>query len=75
MRWTPDRLDQLEHAIRRGFRVSLTRRGTEYVVVARRLVTDGNREALVGFLPMTGEELSFVLDEVDRLEVISGPPS
>lgn len=32
MRWTPERLDQLERAARDGRRVSLDRRGTEYIV-------------------------------------------
>ena len=34
IRWTADRMDQLENAARRGFRVALSRRGTEYIVVA-----------------------------------------
>lgn len=71
MRWTSDRLDQLEHAVRRGFRVALKRRGTEYIVTARRLEMKDRREVLVGLLPMTGEEVSFVLDEVDGLEILS----
>ena len=63
-------MDQLENAIRRGLRVSLSRRGTEYIVVALRLGTVGNREALIGRLPMTGEELPFRLDEIDHFQVI-----
>ena len=39
LRWNATRLDQLESAIRRGSRVSLYRRGTEYVVTAVRLTT------------------------------------
>jgi hypothetical protein len=70
LRWSADRLDQLESAIRKGRRVALMRRGTEYVVVAVRLVASGKKDELVGRLPMTGEELHFVLDEVDRFEVI-----
>jgi hypothetical protein len=70
MRWTSDRLDQLEHAVRRGLRVALKRRGTEYIVVARRLEMKDRREALVGLLPMTGEEVTFVLDEVEGLEIL-----
>lgn len=46
------------------------RRGTEYIVVAVRLLMSGNKEALVGRLPMTGEELQFTLDEIDRFEVV-----
>ena len=63
-------MDQLEHAVRRGLRVALSRRGTEYVVVARRLGTVGRQEALIGHLPMTGEELPFLLEEIDHFQVI-----
>ena len=70
LRWTTTRMDQLENAVRRGLRVALTRRGTEYIVVARRLTNVGRQEALIGDLPMTGEELPFVLDEIDHFQVI-----
>jgi hypothetical protein len=70
IRWTSDRMDQLESAARRGQRVALSRRGTEYVVVARRVTTADNREVLIGLLPMTGEELTFHLDEVDSFQVV-----
>ena len=73
MRWTADRLDQLERAVRDGLRVALTtRRGTEYIVIAVRLATAGRREALVARLPMTGEELSFVLDDITAFQVLQG---
>ncbi len=71
MRWSPERLDQLERAIRDGRRVSLMRRGTEYIVTALRLTSRGNRDALVGRLPMTGEELTFVLEELEAFQVVS----
>lgn len=70
IRWTTDRMDQLERAVRDGLRVALTRRGTEYIVTALRVTTDARRDALVGRLPMTGEELIFRLDEVDSFQVI-----
>jgi hypothetical protein len=70
LRWTADRMDQLEHAARLGLRVALTRRGTEYVVVALRMTTADERDALVGRLPMTGEELTFKLDDLDSFQVI-----
>lgn len=69
MRWTPEQMDRLESACRRGLRVALSRRGTEYIVVARRVV-GGRADALVGFLPMTGEELTFPLGELDHFEVL-----
>jgi hypothetical protein len=70
LRWNATRLDQLEAAVRRGKRVSLLRRGTEYVVTAVRLTTRANRDALVGRHPMTGEELEFLLDELDEFEIV-----
>jgi transcriptional antiterminator Rof (Rho-off) len=73
MRWTADRLDQLERAVRDGLRVALTtRRGTEYVVTALRLTTTGRQDALVARLPMTGEELSFALDDIAAFQVLQG---
>ena len=70
MRWTPARLDQLERAARDPRRVALRRRGTEYVVVARRVGIQGGRDVLTAMLPMTGEEVTFVLDDLDHLEVL-----
>jgi hypothetical protein len=70
VRWTPERMEQLESATRLGRRVVLRRRGTEYIVVARRLLHLGQREALVGMLPMTGEELRFELEELDEFHVL-----
>ncbi|HUL71131.1 MAG TPA: hypothetical protein VLT17_12950 [Gemmatimonadales bacterium] len=70
LRWTPERFDQLENAARQGRRVVLVRRGTEYVVIALRIVTVGGREALVGRLPMTGSEMEFVLDDIESFQVL-----
>jgi len=70
MRWTADRLDQLEHAVRHRLRVAVNRRGTEYVVVATDLITQGRREGFRGLLPMTGEELEFALGDLESFEVL-----
>ena len=70
MRWTPTQMDRLEHAARKGLRVALSRRGTEYIVVARRMTQAGGHEALVGHLPMTGEELTFRLEDLESFQVI-----
>ncbi|HEX5633497.1 MAG TPA: hypothetical protein VFX50_09720 [Gemmatimonadales bacterium] len=70
LRWTPQQMDRLEQAARRGLRVTISRRGTEYIVVARRVGSHGRREAFHGYLPMTGEELVFYLDDIDHFEVI-----
>ncbi len=70
IRWSPERLDQIERAIRDGRRVAIMRRGTEYVVVPTRLTSRDNHEAFVGRLPMTGEELVFILTEVESFQVL-----
>ena len=71
VRWTPERMEQLERATLEGKRVVLRRRGTEYVVVARRLFHEGQRDALIGMVPMTGEEQRFLLEELDEFHVLS----
>jgi uncharacterized protein with PhoU and TrkA domain len=63
-------MDQLERAARDGMRVALSRRGTEYVVVALRVTSVEQHDALIGRLPMTGEELAFRLDELESFQVI-----
>jgi uncharacterized protein with PhoU and TrkA domain len=70
VRWTADRMDQLENAARRGLRVVLSRRGTEYIVVAQRVTTVDQHEVLLGWLPMTGEELTFRLEDIESFQVI-----
>jgi hypothetical protein len=70
IRWTPARMEQLERAARLGQRVALMRRGTEYIVTARRLLQHSGREILVGYLPMTGEELRFELLDLDEFQVL-----
>jgi hypothetical protein len=67
---TPAALDALERAVREGRRVALRRRGTEYVVVATRLESEGKGDVLFGRLPMTGEVLSFRLPELERFAIL-----
>ncbi|HET9150098.1 MAG TPA: hypothetical protein VFN83_00110 [Gemmatimonadales bacterium] len=70
MRWTPTQMDRLENAARKNLRVAVRRRGTEYIVTARRLTTVGGRDALIGHLPMTGEELTFRLEDLEEFQII-----
>ena len=69
-RWTPERMEQLEHAVQHRKRVALRRRGNEYVVVASALRQSRGRDALVGYLAMTGEEMEFVLGDLDHFQVL-----
>ena len=65
--------DSLESAISHGNRVSIYRRGTEYVGVPQRLFSEGQREAVDILHPTTGEMITVYLDEIDHLEVVSRP--
>jgi hypothetical protein len=69
-RLTPDALDALERAVRERRRVALSRRGTEYVVVAEWLDTDARDETLHARLPMTGEVLAFRLRELETFTIL-----
>ena len=62
-------LDQLERAIIEGARVQVTRRGTEYTLIPRTLRSEGTSEILTG-TTNAGDDLSFALDEIERLEII-----
>ena len=67
---THKQYDDLERAIIDGRRISVYRRGTEYIVVPSRLRTTDGREALDARHPTTGEEITLYVDEVDAIEVV-----
>ena len=67
---THKQYDDLERAIIDGGRISVYRRGTEYVVVPSRLRSAEGREALDARHPTTGEEITLYVDEVDTIEVL-----
>jgi hypothetical protein len=62
--------DALENAIRDGRRISVRRRGTDYIVIPTRLWMRGRREAIETRHPNTGQPLTLWLDEVDTIEVV-----
>lgn len=70
-RWSPADYNKLEAAIAAGARVAVVRQGGELVVVPRRLGMRGGRETIEALHPATGEVITFVLDEIERLEVVS----
>ncbi|MFI5234120.1 MAG: hypothetical protein ACHQXA_00275 [Gemmatimonadales bacterium] len=70
MRWTAERMNQLERAVRDGLRVSLSRRGSDFIVTASRITTVRQRDALVGRSSVTGEDQTFVLDELDGFFIL-----
>ena len=69
--WTVQRVDQLERAIHDQQRVVVNRRGTEFVVIALRMTSVRQRDAFVGRLPMTGEEMTFILDELESFQIVT----
>jgi len=68
--WTHKQYDLLERAIVNGKRIAAYRRGTEYVVVPRRLRVISGREAVDATHPSTGDEITLYLDEMDSFEVV-----
>ena len=67
---TTEQYDALERAIADGRRLSVWRRGTEYVVVVDRLLLAGGREALEAHHPTTGDRLTLYIDELEGIEVV-----
>ena len=67
---TSAQYDALERAIVDGRRLSVWRRGTEYVVVVDRLRLAGGREALEAHHPTTGDRLTLYIDELEGIEVV-----
>jgi hypothetical protein len=67
---TTAQYDALERAIIDGSRISVYRRGTEYIVIPTRLSVTGGREALATRHPTTGDELTLYVDDVDTIDVV-----
>ena len=62
--------DALERAIVEGRRLSVWRRGSEFVIVVDRLRVTGGREALEAHHPTTGDKLTLYIDELEGIEVV-----
>ncbi len=63
--------DALEAAVTHSRRVSIFRRGTEFVGIPQKIFQDGRREAVSILHPTTGDEITVYLDEVERLDVLT----
>jgi hypothetical protein len=68
--FSPGEYDLLEDAIAHGRRLSVFRRGTEYLVIPQRLYLSGSREAVEAVHPTTGERMVFLVDDIERFEVV-----
>ena len=62
--------DQLERAIVDGTRISIYRRGTEYILVPLRLSLRDGAETIEARNPTTGDTITLRLDEVDSIEFV-----
>ncbi|MEO8336768.1 MAG: hypothetical protein ABI664_17430 [bacterium] len=62
--------DALERAIIDRRRLSVWRRGTEFMVIVDRLRVTGGREALEAHHPTTGDKLVLYIDELEEIEVV-----
>ena len=67
---TVKQYDALERAIVDASRVAILRRGTEFLVIPERLVSQDGHEVIVARHPTTGARMTLRLDEVDRMEVV-----
>lgn len=62
--------DALERAIVDAQRITIFRRGTEFIVIPVRLVMRGGQEAILARHPTTGGPLEILLHETDSIEVV-----
>lgn len=66
---TAAQYDALERAIADRRRLSVWRRGTEFLIIVDRLYVTGGREALEARHPSTGARLTLFIDELEGIEV------
>ena len=63
--------DQLERAVREGQRVSVMRRGTEYIIVPLAIRLRAGREMIEARNPTTGDAMTLFIDDLDSIAVLS----
>jgi hypothetical protein len=62
--------DVLENAIARGTRLTVRRRGSEFLLIPTRLRITNGRESIDARHPSTGQAMTLWLDELDSLEAV-----
>lgn len=65
---TVKQYDSIEDAVTHGRKLSVWRRGTEYLIVPRALRVVNRRECIDSRHPATGAPLRLWLDEIDGIE-------
>jgi hypothetical protein len=63
--------DALERAIVKRSRISVYRRGTEFVIVPLGIGMVDGREVISAKNPKTGDALDLFVDELERIEVVA----
>jgi hypothetical protein len=67
---TTKQYDALERAVREGSRVSVIRRGTEYVIVPKSIKLRSGKEAIETQNPTTGDSMVIFLDDIESFAVV-----
>ena len=67
---TSKQYDDLEAAVRDRKKVSVIRRGTEYVVVPRSIRMRGGKEAIETVHPTTGDFMVIFIDDIESFSVV-----
>jgi hypothetical protein len=67
---TATQYDDLERAVRDGKKVSVMRRGTEYIIVPLRLGLRSGKEALEAQNPTTGDAMVILVDDIESFYII-----
>lgn len=62
--------DDLERAVRDGKKVSVMRRGTEYVIVPLSVRLRSGKEAIEARNPTTGDAMVILVDDIDSFVVL-----
>ena len=67
---THQQYDQLERAVLDGTRISVYRRGTEYIVIPLRIGLRGADEIIEARNPTTGDSITLKLGEIDSIDFV-----
>jgi hypothetical protein len=67
---THEQYNRLERAVSRSERITVSRKGSEYIFVPLAMRVQNGREVIDARNPTTGDALTIYLDEVDSLEAL-----
>jgi hypothetical protein len=62
--------DQLERAVRDARRITVSRRGTEYIIVPLNIRMRSGKEAIEARNPTTGDDMVIFIDDIDSFAVL-----